>query len=299
MRNHKRQRTEVCFPARMAAWVAALLLVPLLTGTLYGWTALRLTTDQGLHERIALRDSVISDQMGQVERKAAELAEEYSFDAALVTDALNRETLTDLNRQVITWWTDMSSTGVPEDMPLWDGQTLRDALLAEEAFQETHGILARDVSGKIVSELNSLLSRLLFPMRDILVTKGLEVVRRKVALSEVLDQLQSVPLTLTLLSLMMCGLILLLTARNRRTVFRIFGSAIGGAAVLSLCVLIMERLLDISGMIRESSLRFASQVSRLENLLSLEILAVIAGLLICSFFFLRAGTRASAEDSAS
>lgn len=295
MKNHKRQRTEVCLPARMGAWIAALLLVPLLTGALYGWTALRLTTDQGLHERIALKASVISDQMAQVEQKAAELAEEYSFDAALVSENLNSETLMDLNRQVITWWTDMSTTGVPEEMPLWDGQALRDALLADEAFQETHGILARDVSGKVVSDINSLLSRLLFPMRDILVTKGLELVRRKVALSEVLDLLQGIPLTLTLLSLMMCGLMLLLTAGNKRTVFRVFGSGIGGAGILSLCVLIMERLMNLSGMIRESSVRFASQAGRLENLLSLEILAVIAALLLCAFLFLRAGNRLTAE----
>ena len=132
-------------------------------------------------------------------------------------------------------------------------------------------------------------------MRDILVTKGLELVRRKVALSEVLVLLQSIPLTLTLLSLMMCGLMLLLTARNRRTVFRVFGSGIGGAGILSLCVLFMERLMNLSGMIRESSVRFASQVGRLENLLSLEILAAIAAMLVCAFFFLRAGNRLSAE----
>jgi len=297
MKNRKKERTEVCIPARLAAWLAALLLVPLLTGTLYGWTALRVMTDRGLHERIALKDSVISDQMAQVEQKAAELAEEYSFDAELIKNTLNRGTLTDLNRQVIAWWTEMSATGVPEDMPLWDGQPLRDALLADPGFQETHGILARDVSGKVVSSLNTLLGKLLFPMRDILVTKGLELVRRKVAVSEMLALLQGLPTTLTLLSVLMGGLILLLTARNHRTFLRVIGSAAGGAGILSLCLLIAERLMNLSGLVRESSVRFAAQVSGLENLLSAEILAVIALLLICAFFCLRAGGRLPEEKA--
>ena len=63
-------------PARFLGWVLALMLVPLLTGTLYGWMALRAATDQGLHERIALRDAVIDEQMEQIAEEAGTLGTE-------------------------------------------------------------------------------------------------------------------------------------------------------------------------------------------------------------------------------
>ena len=274
-------------PARFLGWVLALMLVPLLTGTLYGWMALRAATDQGLHERIALRDAVIDEQMEQIAEEAGTLGTEYSFNPSLVTDALDRDTLTDLNRQVVGWWTKMCATGVPEDMPLWDGETLKEALLENESFIEAHGALARNTAGKIVSALNGTLGRMLFPMREILITEGLEFIRRKVALSEMIDLAQGLPLTLTLLSAAAAGLMLLLTIGDRRTVRRQFGSALGGAGLLSLCVLALIWMTNLEGMIRESSLRLAEQVSRLKLVMGLEALAVTAVLLAAAWLLLR------------
>ena len=289
----KKQNCGVCRPARILAWIAALLLVPMLTGTLYGWFTLRAVTDEGLHERIFLRDEVIGNQIEQIDGEAEKLGEAYGFNPDIIRESLSRETLTELNRQVVAWWTRMLATGVPEDMPLWDGQALRDRLLNDDAFLEAHGALARDSAGKIVSSLNNTLSRLLFPMRELLITEGLEVVRRKIALSEIIDLMQGIPLALTLMSAATAGLILLLTARDGRTVRRHIGSALGGAGILSLCVLIMVRLLNLSGLIQESSARLASQVGLLENVMSLEILAAILILLAGGWLCLRNGRQKS------
>ena len=287
MMNSHIQKRKTGLAADFLGWIAAFLLVCTLTGMICGWTLLRITTDGSMHERIALRDALIDDQMEQLGQTADQLGESYGFDPMIIKDLLDRETVIQLNRQVIAWWTKMSTTGVPEEMPLWEGGAVRDRLMQDAAFQEKYDVLTRDTAGKVVSELNGTLSRMVFPMREILITEGLQVIRRRAALTEILIFLQGIPLALTLLSGALAGWIVLLGAKHRSRMRQQLGSALGGAGLLSLCVLILFRMMNLSGLIMESSVRLAGQVRSLENVLTVEVGIVILLLLTGGWLLLR------------
>lgn len=287
MMNSHIQKRKTSLAADFLGWIAAFLLVCTLTGMICGWTLLRITTDGSMHERIALRDALIDDQMEQLGQTADQLGESYGFDPMIIKDLLDRETVIQLNRQVIAWWTKMSTTGVPEEMPLWEGSAVRDRLMQDAAFQEKYDVLTRDTAGKVVSELNGTLSRMVFPMREILITEGLQVIRRRAALTEILNFLQGIPLALTLLSGALAGWIVLLGAKRRSSMRQQLGSALGGAGLLSLCVLILFRMMNLSGLIMESSVRLAGQVRILENVLTVEVGIVILLLLTGGWLLLR------------
>ena len=266
-----------CTAARGVAWVLALLLT---LGLALGAGSLllkRVVTNRGLHEGIALREEVLAEEMALVREKAEELAEEYHFSAELITAQVTEETLRELNRATIAWWTGMAETGRVEDMPQWDGSALQDALTQDPAFGEGQfSTLVKQRAGVVVSEVRETLKKAVFPLREEVLVKGMNRVASRVDLTGIARLMMGLPAMLGLWCLLLSGGIVFLLARDSRRIPRCLGGAFGGAALLCLLGLFLVKALNLAGMTGESSLRLARQVGLLESSATLEALLAVA-----------------------
>ena len=271
-----------------AAWLCAFLLVPVLACLAFSLIGRQAATSVALHEQVALDGSVLDGQEAWLREKIARLAKQYDFPAEKAAASLTRESLEDMNRQVIRWWTGMLRTGREQDIPLWDAEPLKEALRADEAFSA--GLTATRLKGRVnqvASEVTMAVKKAVFPLRDSVLTGGIAKLCKSVDLAGLARVAQQAPLILALCAAVLGGLILLLLGANPKQSLRFFGSAAGGAAILMLACVICLILLGPGAMIEEASPRLMVQYARLRTLLALEtaaaILGLTAGMVVCLF----------------
>ena len=258
-------------PARILAVLAACLL---------GWTAaafsvsllaMRATSFRGLHEAIALSPESLQAQREMIEERVGELAEKYHFSPALVMDRVDEETLKELNRQVIAWWTEMASTGFAEPIPIWEGEGLPEALQQDADFtRDLNTAQVRKLSNQVASAVKDAIQRASFPLRDEIFTQGIRKARGYADVPGIVHALRRLPAVFGLLALLFAGLVWLLCAADLREAVKYTGAAAGCAGLTTLLCLILIRVTDVPGMILESSARLAAQAARLANRLTLE-----------------------------
>lgn len=274
-RHEKQQRISTGL--RICSALLVLLLIPLLTGTLYTWIGIRLISDRALHNRIALNEQTLDEEMRILTEKAEEVGETWNISPALILNRVDRDTLRDMNRQAVDWWMNLAETGKPGEIPQWDGTGLWEDLMGDEAFlAEQDGVLARSSASRIISEMNTTITRLAFPFREELITGGIGALDRRIDLPDLVTGFRKVPPILSACCLLLAGLLFLLLAGRPRLGLRYLGIASGGAGLIALLLLILFRVLNLESMTLESSVRLGQQVAQLEKTVTLD-----AGLLIC------------------
>ena len=263
--------TKLSLPVRIIAVLAACLL---------GWTAaafsvsllaMQATSSRSLHESIALAPESLQAQRALIEERVGELAEQHHFSPALVMDRIDEETLKDLNRQVIAWWTEMASTGFAEPIPMWEGEGLPEALQQDPDFtRDLNTAQVRKLSNQVASAVKEAIQRASFPLRDEIFTQGVKKARSYADVPGIVHALRRLPTVFALLMGIFAGIVFLCCAAELREGVKYCGAAMGCAGLLSLLCLILFRVLNLPGMIYESSARLADQAARLTDRLTLE-----------------------------
>ena len=274
---------------RILSVITAFLLMLALTGTLLGVEVTRLTGSQSLHESIALSDGNIDAQMDRFLKNSRTLAESYGISADLITSRVDRETIKDLNRQVIAWWTGIATTGTVEDIPLWDSGDLEDTLLADpDLIASVDKVQLKSTARRIVSEVQEGLKKTVFPARDEILTLGMRRIRKMADVRGILTFLRSLPLAAGLVSLILAGIIVLLNASRRGKGIRYIGMASAGTGILLALAVVLLRLMDLGGMTEQSSALLGAQISALVSRLTVEAAAAAAFLIVAAGLMFRA-----------
>ena len=245
---------------KILTWCAAGLLTLSLTLCVLCFFAVRALTDHSLHEQITTNDTVMGWQMARAEEKIGELAQEYRFPAELTTDLLTLEAFREKNREVAAWWTEVLTTGKSNSTPDWKLPELRSALEMNPSFAE--GLDESEVASRAIEAteaVEKVLSVTVLPVRIKLVRAGLDWLQKRVHVGSLVRFASGLPVILLALAALLAGLIALINVRHPVGWMRIFGCVLGGAALSLAVVMLLFRLLNLDGMIREASQVLSAQ----------------------------------------
>ena len=245
---------------RILTWVLAGLMTLCLTGGTLCFFGVRNLTSPETLERITVDDTVIGQQIARAEEEIGELAREYHFPAELITDSLTREAFVEKNRKAAAWLTGLMTTGRSSEAPEWKLPELRDALEMNPEFRK--GRTEDEISSLAMDateEAEKLLTNTVLPIRSKLAQAGMNWIQRRVHVTSLVRFLSGMPGVLLAVSALLAGLIALINVRQPIRWLRVFGSALGGAAISLLLVMLFTRLVNLGGMIREASQVLAGQ----------------------------------------
>ena len=284
--------------ARICGWGLCILLVFAILGTVLSALMAQMMSDQALHKRIAMDERVQAEEMSHIRTKAEEIAEANHFDASLIYDRITTETLLELHRRGVDWWMNLAQTGKAAELPEWDGSDLWDALLTDEAFLASHDqTLVRKNANDIVFEMTETLSRQVFPLRTELLSEGFEVLGRRVDVAGILQAFLKAPWIFILTVLILIGLVFLLFQRKFGWAVRLIGSAAGAAGLVLLFCIVLLRLMNLSAMAHESSVRLGIQVAALEQTATWELAGICLLLALAASLCFRKSGRIKSSRS--
>lgn len=250
-------------PARIAAWGITFLLTVMLTITALGGPAAvhRVLTSEELHIRTATEDSVIQEQMDRIAGSIRDIAEEYGFSADDVTGMISREEIADVNNRAASWWTNIVSEGVMDEIPAWTvseeiNNIILNAMDTADIPEEEQEETAKGAANEIEKAVN----RTVMPFRKALITLAFRYVSKKTDLPGIIRFVSRVPQCAAAASLLLAGVIAFLLGKRIRFSLKYYGAAFAGAGLSALTGILIIRGFDISGMIRASSERLDHQV---------------------------------------
>ena len=278
--------------ARFCAMAAAVLLTASLTVTLLCAITLHGLTSEDLHIRAAADDESVSEQMDQISAFIGELADDYGFGAEEVTAAFSAEELKELNREVAAWWTRMINEGVLDPMPEWSSENVRAAVM--ESVDETRvpaDMSREDITEEIVEVIRKRVREITMPVRRALLQKGFQFLRKRVDPADAVRFLSQGTAAAAAGSLVLAGLIALLTGKRIRASLRYFGAALAGAGIASIFGGLVVRSAGVQSMIGEVSKGLSVQASYILRTVTTEgIIAaavLLAGGILCLILDIR------------
>ena len=270
-------------PARWVSFPAALLAL-MLTGTLLltlaGATGLYAMSDTTLHTRAALSSDAVDLQMEKVTQNVRAIAENYGFDAEKTLALIDRQSVENLDREMVVWWTEAMRKGELGETPTYEIEGLKDALRADQDFMKTVDPMMEvstldAISGKISDAVVN--TALLF--RETLVRIAVSFAGDRMDIPQIMTLLRKIPWIAGAASLLLMGLIALLMSRNLLAAGKYIGAAISACGLLWLMVMALTWALNLQGMIAEASQALEIQFSHLSRTVTLEGLCMSAALL--------------------
>ena len=263
----------------LAALLAAVLTVSLLAAVLsiLGIYAL---TSEDLHIRSALSKEAVALQMERIRKNVTGIGTEYGFDPEEIIRSITRESVEDLDRSVVAWWTGFSRKAELTEKPVYSLDGAEDLLRADQKFMEsldpmTEHLTIENITRKIGEKVVG--SAVLF--RDTLLSAGIEIAGKSVNLQEILTVMGRVPRIAGALSLLLAGLIALVMSRRILTAGHYIGGALSACSLLVLLSLILIHGLNLGGMIREASAILSAQFEHLAGELRLEWIGTAVALM--------------------
>ena len=241
-----------CLPARIAAWVCAVLLTIVLACTVLGMTASRMLSSEESHIRISTDRYVIAGQMEKIAGTVRDLAEEYGFSAEPVISAVPQEEITELNSQMARWWTRIATEGIMGDIPSWSADSLIPVIM--ETMDP--GKTSDDPYGKAAEaagEIEKTIREAAMPVRTSVISFGVRYLNRRIDLPGAVRTVSRLPMLGGAVCLLLAGMIALLTAKKVRASLRYFGAAFGGAGISAAFCMILAGTAGIQGMISRAS----------------------------------------------
>ena len=290
MKNKKTTVRRSAPAARIVAFLLSFVLTLTLFITLCGaeWNLLTMNV---LHERVSLDASVVDEQMGLIGDAVKMLAERYGFDADRVTEAIGRDTVEAMNREVTAWWTGILRTGSSEGSPVYHAQAVEETLKEDGAFlarYETYEI--KETIKTVAAEIDDAVTKTVLQVRGVLMDFGLKKVTEKIDLAGLLHLMRQVPAVTGLVSLLLAGLIALLLSRRLCESLKYYGGVLGANGLLILMAYVLVRQMDPGAMIREASGRLFTQYMLLGRILTAEVLGAAAVLIaLCVLLMLLYG----------
>ena len=175
------KKENPCIPARIAAWVCAVLLTVALACTLLSITAVRMLTSEESHIRISTDRKVIAGQMEKIAGAVRDLAEEYGFSAEPVIRAIPQDDISELNIQMARWWTRIATEGIMESVPSWSAESLIPAIMETMDPGKVSGD-PFDKAAEAAGEIEKTVQEAAMPVRTSLIAFGVRYLNRRVDL---------------------------------------------------------------------------------------------------------------------
>ncbi|MBR2823959.1 MAG: hypothetical protein IKE24_09760 [Clostridia bacterium] len=270
-------------PARgwnIPAAALALILTAALWVTLMGAAGLWTVSSPRLYERVALAQEAVDSQMTRIAAEIAAIGERNGFDPSPVAAAVSRESVEDLNRQVIAWWTGFAGTGELGDAPSCH-YDLKEILEKDEGFMASlEEMTVNSTVERVETQVDRAVRKSAVMFRDELIQGGMKRVAGRVDLPEIMEILRRLPLLGGAVSLLLAGLIALLLSRRIQLAGQYIGGALSGCGLLTLLSLGLIRALNPGEPIGEASAALQALYLRLERILTLESIGAAAFLMI-------------------
>lgn len=258
-------RRKAGLAARIAADVLMLALTLCLAALPFAGALSRLMNDRALHEQVACDQRVIDAQQARITQKVEEIAAQVPFTASVALDGVTREGLEDYNRAIVGWWMGLLEAEPSTELPVWDTETLEQAVREDEVFQKAipatqRKAAARDQVGYAVSNA---VTRTVVPLRVSLAEPFLPAVLEKVELPRLAGLADKLPACLAIAGLAAALLAALAMTRDwRGALLRLGAAAVAGALVAG-SVMLAIAWLQIPGQLGAGSETLGLQASLL------------------------------------
>ncbi len=250
-----------------------------------------------VYNAVSRDGSVLQAQKEVIREKVELLASEKGFDTDNVMAAITDESLTELNRAAGEWIRSTLSSGRAGEVPAYPSEGIRQALEKDAEYIKTLSPLLKEkhlttntaAIRKIVEDKSMRMRTLL--LKGAVKTAGKEISVRAVAMA-----LGKLPLVTGLLSLLLAGLILLLTGRRPVMSLRWIGASLMAAAALLLLVLPLIPLLGLGDLLQSVSSMLAREASLMMLALCLESLLAALIMGAAGFLGMRKAAAAGTEN---
>ena len=253
------QNGKKAFPyERGFAWVLTFLLAGCLAITILSTLTVQILTNAGLHLGVATDGAVIDSQLSHIHANVDMLAEEYGFSAEAVKKIISREELLRVNGEIAAWWSHLLSEGDTATMPRWYSPDLEEAV-ASSMNRET----AQMDPQTIVADLTEMVERTVFPLRETLLTTGMDLVNKRADVPGVVRSVTKLPMLGLVMSLAVAGLIALLMGREMIRSLKYYGTAAAGTGFSVLGAMVILLCLGPKAMVAEASKPLAGEVGSL------------------------------------
>lgn len=266
------------------AWAAAFLMTVFLSLCLLSALAVQGLTSAGLHAGTAANDAILDGQMRSIHQYIDLLSEEYGFSSEGVKETIRREDLKQFNLEAASWWTRVLTEGESDSVPRWYSSKTDAAVaaaMAETERKEDPRTIAAAVSDKI--------DRTVFPLRETLLTTGLEFVNGKADIPGIVRSVRKLPTLLLALTVLTAGIIALMCGRDGRKSLKYFGTALAATGLVLVLCGGMLLFMGLTNMVGEASAGLAEEFRMVMRTLLLEgggaALVTLAGGYGCLYLY--------------
>lgn len=255
----KAQTGLKAFPhERGIAWVLTFLLAGCLAITILSVLTVQILTNAGLHLGVTTDGSVVDSQLEHIHENVDILAEEYGFSAEAVKKIISRDELLRVNREIAAWWTHLLSEGDTATMPRWYSPDLEETV-ASSMNRETSQIDPQTIA----ADLTEIVERTVFPLRETLLTTGMNLVNERADVPGVIRSVARIPLLGIVLSIAIAGLIALLMGRETDRSLKYYGTAVAGTGISVLAAMIILLYMGPKAMVADASRPLAGEIGAL------------------------------------
>ncbi len=271
----------VSSPERGFAWVLTFLLTAFLSAALLSLLAVQGLTSAGMHLAAATGNGVADSQQARIYEQVDRLAEDCGFSPEGVKAAIRREDLLEMNRKAAAWWTKLCTEGIVDTIPRWNAAELEKAVEAG-----MNGETRTEDPGKIAAGLAEKIERVVFPLRESLLSRGMSFARSKADVEGMIRDIRRLPALGAALSLLAAGLIALLLGRDLFSSLKYYGTAAAGTGLTILATGIIFFSLHPGAMIEQASAALGREFGALAGQITLLAGGVTLFLLAAGYFCL-------------
>lgn len=233
-------------------------------------------------------DAVIREEKALARERVTELAGLYGFEAEPVADAIDEETLRDLNRQASGWWGTLLQTGTADDAISWSTVKVEQALASDTLLNAMEDRDNAEYLATVSTDaIRESIVRMVLPMRLPIIRLGMQEIRKRADLANLINFSLDVPWAALALCTLLAGLIALAGRHGSGDAMQYIGSALGAAALVLVTLMILYMSIGVLPMIREASAGLTIQYRSVASgaMIRGAILAAVlaAGCVFCLF----------------
>lgn len=270
--------------------ILAILLALMLTGALilFGVSFLgRQIIQPAMDEDGAqVSGSVIREEQQLARERVTKLAGLYGFEAEPVISLINEETIRELNSQASIWWSELIRDGKIGEAIQWDTEELEQVLASDPGLAGNNDAERKEyLEVSAAEDVRNSIIRMILPMRVQVIRLGMQEVGKRVDLPNIITFFLGVPWAALALCALFAGLIALLQGKKFNDAPLYIGSALGGAALVIIALVVLYLCAGILPMIREASagltIQYRSVVSGTMVRAGILAAAMAAGCVLC------------------
>lgn len=243
---------------RGIAWILTFLLTGFMVAALLSAFAVQVLTSAALHLQVATDGGVVDSQLRHIHENVDMLAEEYGFSAEAVKEVIDRDELVRVNTEIAAWWTTLLTEGDTGTIPRWYSAKLEEAVNSSMRAET-----AKIDPQTVVADLTEMVERTVFPLRETLLSTGMELVNGRADVPGLIRSVTKFPMLGLVMSLAVAGGIALVLGREILRCLKYYGTAAAGAGLTLLSAGIIVLVMRPKAMVAQASEPLAGEMGSL------------------------------------